>query len=152
MSKIYAGQILEMRIGEYGDDANAVCNLIIGTTKKAFGGIDVMVKKTVVLFRKTAELAEDKLKEGDRVYFDEVVRNPRVYRTSKGTDVETVDMIAEVFTKLTKDQLEIGLAEEGTNMMSADDFKFTDDDRALLAKQAEVSTENDDDLDDVFSA
>jgi len=151
MSKIYAGQILEMRTGVYGDDQNSVCNLIIGTTKKAFGGIDVMVKKTVVLFRKAAELAEAKLKEGDRVYFDNVVRNPRIYQTVKGTKVETVDMIAEVFAKITKAELEVGLTEDGANMMSASDFEFTDADRAEL-KAANVDEPKDDtDVDKVFA-
>ena len=132
MSKFYAGTIVEKREGTFGDDATAVLNLIVASTKKAFGGIEIAVKKTVVLFRKEAEIAGAKLKEGDRVYFDDVVRNPRIYTTKRGSIVETVDMIAENFTKLTKAELEAGLAEGSANMMSGSDFDFTDDDRASL--------------------
>ena len=146
---IYAGEIIEKRTGSYGDDGNAVCNLVIGTTKKVFGGIETMVKKTVVLFKKSAELADAKLSEGDRVYFDSVIRNPRIYKTKRGADVETVDMIADSFTKITKAQLEKGLKAEASLMMSEVDFKFTDADREMLANLSTTS-DSDSDVDSTF--
>lgn len=143
MSKFYAGEIMGMNQSSYNDNGDAVVNLIVGNTQTIFGGIKKIVKRTVVLFKAEADRAAAELKTGDKVYLDPVDRNPRMYKANNGKVIETVDIVANGFSKVSAQVWKKSEADLYDGMMADDEFVFTDEDRAFCEAQ---ETDGDEEL------
>ena len=149
MSNIYAGIVSEKRdLATYNDKGDTVINLVIETTKTLVGSIKIATKKTVVLFRGEAEKANRELEVGTPVVFSEVSRSPRVYQTSKGSTVETVDMIAESFSVIKAKELKENAEALAEMSIDEESFTFTDSDREACEGRAQTSTQNEDEDED----
>ena len=149
MSKIYAGEIIEMRMSEYENpttsDMESILNVIVATTKKLAGSINVTVNRTVVLFKAVADKVHADFKAGDFIIFNEVERNARSYTTPRGTLVETVDinlLRTGTVSSVTKTAYNKNLNILTPMMLPADDLEFTDEDRVALGAIAESAEEN----------
>ena len=157
-TKIYAGQVMELREGEFENletnDTETILNIVIGNTKKLVGDIEVMVKQTAVLFRDIADQAKANFEVGDYILLYDVIRNPRVYVTGKGTKVETVDinltrvgsvekLDEAVYAKSVKDLTAMMLTEK--------DLEFAVADRVTITTALEANAADDTDVDKVFS-
>jgi len=141
---IYAGTVDAKRDkATYDDDGNSVINIIVKTHKTLIGNIKVAVKRTVVLFRGEADLADKALEPGVHVVFGEVTRNPRIYKTKKGLTREVVDMVAESFEVVKPKDFKDNLDELMKMNLAEGEFTFTDEDRATALK-AEAAIDSDD--------
>ena len=145
---IYAGTVDSKREKmPYDDDGNSVINIVVKTQKTLIGNIKVAVKRTVVLFRGEADSADDLLEPGVHVVFNEVIRNPRVYKTKKGLVREVVDMVAETFKVIEPEDFETNLDELMKMNMSEKELTFSKADRELALK-VEAEADAADDVDD----
>ena len=139
MKDLYAGTLVEKRdIASYNDDGDTVLNLVVKTSK------------TIVLFRGEADRADAELKVGDNIVLSEVARSPRIYRTTKGSTVETVDMIAESFVIVPPREFKTSLSELTKMSLTEEDLVFTDADRLACESATAKDAPEDTDLDDVF--
>ena len=128
------------------DDGTKVINMVVKTTKTLVGSVKVAVRKTVVLFRGEAVLANQDIKIGDHVCFSEVERNPRAYETARGKTVELVDMIAQSFDVIKPKDFKDNLDALMELNISEGELTFTDDDRASLASAKVVAASDDDEI------
>lgn len=135
MEKFYAGEIIGMNQASYNDQGDSVVNLIVNNTQVIFGGIKKMVKRTVVLFKAEADRAAAELKVGDKVYLDPVDRNPRMYKANNGKVIETVDIVANGFSKVSASAWKASEKDLLKGMMPESEFVFTDEDRDFCLSQ-----------------
>lgn len=102
---IFAGEVIEKRdLAVYNNAGDSVINITVGYSKEVFGGILKMVKANIVFFKGLADKVDDEIEIGDHVFIGEATRSPRIYQTKSGSKVETVDLIAQDYTKISEKQ------------------------------------------------
>jgi len=143
----FAGTIADKsELNITNSSGRSVINLWAERMEEIITGIPEAVRARLVLFGDLAEKAEAELEPGKVVMFTDCQRNPRVYRTDRGTEVETVDVVARGYKVLTKTQYEKARSEIDSMSLSRNDLRFTEADRAKLSKDAPA----DDDLNNVL--
>jgi hypothetical protein len=116
----------------------AVLNLTVEKSRELVAGIMETVKARVVLFGADAEKAEAKLDVGKVVLFSDIRRNPRIYTTEAGTQVESVDLVARGFDILKKADYEANKDALEKLCIDLNTLEFTDEDRKMLEKADEA--------------
>jgi hypothetical protein len=135
----FAGVVAEISdLNKTDTSGKPVINLWIERTEEIIEGIKEEIRARIVLFGSLAQKAAEEIEEGKVVMFTNCRRNPRAYVTDRGTEVETVDLVAQGYTVLTKTQYERAKDQIAARSISIDQLYFTDEDREkILSKMVE---------------
>ncbi len=135
----FPGEVVEIKEIRELDNGKSVLNIIAACTVEVVEGFKETVEKTMVLFARKADEADEKINEGDCVIFSRCKRNPRVFTTEAGNTIESVDIIAEQFQVMSKSvfaKVSNGLISAG-KVPDMSELDFTDEDLAAITKKAE---------------
>jgi single-stranded DNA-binding protein len=136
MKDRFAGMIVEKtELNSLSSTGKAVINFTVAKTEEVIAGIKEQIEARIVLFGSLAERANRELDAGKVIMFTNVQKNPRIFTTEKGTEVETVDLVARGYTILNKSQYDKSKADIDAISFGAKDLIFTEEDRAKALKQ-----------------
>lgn len=141
----FAGTVADMSdLNVTNTSGRSVINMWVERMEEIIPGIPEAIRARIVLFGDLAEKAEAEIEEGKVVMFTNCQRNPRIYVTENGTEVEAVDVVARGFRVLSKAQYEKARAEIDKLSLTTDELEFTKADReAILAKFTQVDETDD---------
>ena len=121
MGNILAGRVIEKSdLAEYDDFGNKVVNFTVETAKQ-IGGATVSEVQKVVMFKRLAEEASEKIKEGSYAVFSRCRAEPRTYTNERtGRTRHVVDVTANGYGVLTKKQFQEGADEFAKHAIDVD--------------------------------
>lgn len=151
--KYFSAEIMEVHDGRELEGGGFVLNMDICHEAETILG-DEEFEPRITMFGRKARQALERIKEGAKVIFTGVKRNPRSWVSEgSGKTIQQVELIAEGFKVIKKGEFDdiVAKIREKDQMFDIEELEFTNEDAETLAREAEALAGKDD-LDDAATA